>query len=648
MIIEFDKDYYSLGPFKSDELADFTVITGKNGSGKSQLIELLKLYTVQNEQIKPTITPSFQPYEIQFEQLETRNNKVVNNSSWKDHLKSAELDIQPNDKLIILSALKKLGRKVATSENYFNILKDNRDVENALSNFLETSYRVEEYKNDEYPYARTNQNLKIKLQLPIEFYEFVADYKGKLIKDININDLYSCPIPDDYLNKYIFNIYIEDVFYGYAKRRYDNFFHYALKEKGKSKNGAIPDEEFIKNNPAPWDEINKILSENNSKYTLKGIELGDYSYEGNFEFLFIKSDGTEVRFDKLSSGEKIIFGLIFKIFFIKYYGKKAAFPKLLILDEPDAFLHPEMSKLLIDVLYNSFVKELRMKVIITTHSPSTVALSPDNCIYELKNEPNTSLKKVTKDDALKILTGNIPTLNIDYKSHKQVFVESPTDRGYYNNIYLKHKVNNNVSHPLYFLCNDYGKGSSSQVIQVVSDLVKYGSSSIWGVIDWDNKNIEDLDNHILLHGNNERYSIESYLFDPLYLAALFIDTNANNICAELKIDKGIYNPYNIGEESNERLQEIADWVIVKFEDKYGKVNNERKTIEYLNGKKITIPKWLWGVNGHNFWQKFQGIFKSLEKYDTDVKMAVELSEVAARCYPLVSIDTIKIIEQLAK
>jgi AAA15 family ATPase/GTPase len=39
MVIQFEGTYKSLTSFISDELNDFSVVTGKNGAGKSQLIE---------------------------------------------------------------------------------------------------------------------------------------------------------------------------------------------------------------------------------------------------------------------------------------------------------------------------------------------------------------------------------------------------------------------------------------------------------------------------------------------------------------------------------------------------------------------------------------------------------------------------------
>ena len=104
---------------------------------------------------------------------------------------------------------------------------------------------------------------------------------------------------------------------------------------------------------------------------------------------------------------------------------------VIILDEPDAHLHPEMSNILIKALNETFVKKIGIKVIITTHSPMTVALAPEESIFQLNNHPETFLKKISKDDALKNLTNGLPSLTIDYENHRQVFVESPTDLFYF-------------------------------------------------------------------------------------------------------------------------------------------------------------------------------------------------------------------------
>ena len=88
----------------------------------------------------------------------------------------------------------------------------------------------------------------------------------------------------------------------------------------------------------------------------------------------------EIDFGDLSSGEKVLLSLAFYLFSSR---EKNTFPKLLLLDEPDAHLHPSMSKQFLDVVKNILVDKYGVQVIMTTHSPSTVILAPNDAIYEM-------------------------------------------------------------------------------------------------------------------------------------------------------------------------------------------------------------------------------------------------------------------------
>jgi predicted ATPase len=51
MKIQFDGKYKSIGPFEWNEIPSFVVITGLNGTGKSQLLRLIHATVVGSEQI---------------------------------------------------------------------------------------------------------------------------------------------------------------------------------------------------------------------------------------------------------------------------------------------------------------------------------------------------------------------------------------------------------------------------------------------------------------------------------------------------------------------------------------------------------------------------------------------------------------------
>lgn len=105
-----------------------------------------------------------------------------------------------------------------------------------------------------------------------------------------------------------------------------------------------------------------------------------------------------------------------------------------------------MSKKYLKILKNIFVQELGIKVILTTHSPSTVALVDEGDIFVVKNSEQR-IHKCSKDDALSILTEGVPSLCINHENRKQVFVESPNDVVFYEKIYgiLNSKLESEIS-----------------------------------------------------------------------------------------------------------------------------------------------------------------------------------------------------------
>ncbi len=88
---------------------------------------------------------------------------------------------------------------------------------------------------------------------------------------------------------------------------------------------------------------------------------------------------SEVKFSELSSWEKVLNLLTLALYNSQF---DIEFPKVLLMDEPDASLHPTMSKQFLEVIQKVFVEEKGVKVIITTHSPSTVALASEENLFQ--------------------------------------------------------------------------------------------------------------------------------------------------------------------------------------------------------------------------------------------------------------------------
>ena len=143
-----------------------------------------------------------------------------------------------------------------------------------------------------------------------------------------------------------------------------------------------------------WEEINDELKKYNSKgyfkYKLVPPQLFESNYEIAFEH-FDKTKNTFIHFDSLSSGEKIIFELI-----CYYFASKESKLEMIMLDEFDANLNPVLAEQYIEVIKDQF-KDI--KVVLTTHSPSTVVEVNPNELFELTN--SKELKCADNEDGKK-------------------------------------------------------------------------------------------------------------------------------------------------------------------------------------------------------------------------------------------------------
>jgi len=658
MKILFKGKYKSLSTFESEELPDFTVITGKNGSGKSQLINAMnrEFNSIPNADAKVfniSILPT--PQKILVDDLKYKGRGQVTHAQFRpllDNFTNRFKGLTPAlkdfynllyDKNISITAL------LSLEPEDIKKLTGIKDVGSFAHNLVNGSGIYINVSKNEVQNFRQFRSVIERDSVLSDFLLLIKKSTGKHFNTINDNDFYSTSIPEHFVdNSDLFSSLVENIFLNYLKRREANDRLMYRKDRYNEDNEGIPDEEFIKKYPVPWDIINRILGDANVNLKVIGYNLKDYSSEISINIQFIKEDLTEpIGFADLSSGEQVIIGLIVKIFTKDYYKTGLQFPDVLILDEAEAYLHPEMSKLLIDVLYNSFVKELGIKVILTTHSPATVALAPEDSIYEMRNTPSSSLKKISKDDALELLTGSLPTLSIGYKNHRQVFLESPTDFDYFQKLYNKLKTEEKLNYKLYFLSNDKGSGNCVWVKDIVRKLREAGVNKFYGIIDWDTNNKSN--SEIFVHGENSRYSVENFLYDAIYFAILFLEMGgAGNIRKELSIEE-TYPQYKLATEVPIRQQEIWDWFTGKIIARFPVLKRQPiVSISYHSGEKVNVPEWYLSMQGHELAKKIRESFPFLNgKYPDEALLTEDLSIIMAKCYPFVPADSVELLKGLA-
>ncbi len=651
MKINLRTKFKSLNPFESEDLTDLVIITGKNGSGKTQLLNCLSSW-VKSRPDNKVVFPDNEINSIQSEGVIKDRASVIGFNEWRLIIQGQWQIFQQFEanaiellEFIVVNDLVEDAAKtdrtslISESEVYKKIISD---TVSKMRLVRRTPDYLIQSESEIFMSLFRNNDMKT-------FYDIIkelCDYNNKEVAQLVEADFYKTPISESNIDdRGLFSSQIEMIFFNYAKRRHSNRLAWFYKKEEGQENNSVSDKEFVSLHVPPWVTVNNIMSINGIQYHFKEIPKGGYDDSVTFDFQLHKNDTDEViPFQDLSSGERVIVGLVLKLFTSEYYQDTLNFPDIIVLDEPDAHLHPEMSKLLLDVLEKVFVKKHGIRVIMTTHSPSTVALAPESCIYELRNGSESSLKNISKDDALKMLTGFIPTLSIDYKNHKQVFVESPTDVFYYQSIYNKHVQSQGLKPILYFISNAQGKGNCSSVYSIVSDIRESGNTTSFGIVDWDLDNKSDA--NIFVHGSEERYSIENYLLDPVYLIVLLMDMdNAHNICSLIGVEES-YNQYLIGED--ERLQQFADAFFECFKDVFPAENYEEKVeVKYHNGKVINVPKWYLLKQGHSLVDLVKEVFKALEKYN-EVQLQKKLTKMSLKCYPFVAQSTVDVFETILK
>ncbi|MDE0472340.1 MAG: AAA family ATPase [Ekhidna sp.] len=192
---------------------------------------------------------------------------------------------------------------------------------------------------------------------------------------------------------------------------------------------------------SPWDIINDILR----KYDCNGyfIDENDIPFPENYAplqnyspqiYLTNKITDAKVGISDLSSGEKVLFALAISIYEMQ---KEGDLPQVLLLDEVGTNLHPSQMGKFIAVIQETFVDK-GVRVIIATHSPSTVALMPEGSVFVMRKPEEVDcpiMQSIKNEDAIEYLTEGFMTFNegvVNITRQKNtIYVEGETDKKYF-------------------------------------------------------------------------------------------------------------------------------------------------------------------------------------------------------------------------
>ncbi|MGJ1516321.1 AAA family ATPase [Sphingobacterium siyangense] len=396
----------------------------------------------------------------------------------------------------------------------------------------------------------------------------------------------------------------------------------------------LSEEEFLKHHgESPVDTLNRVLNEYDCNgYEFKQTEIyytfgQDVQSQDISVYLYNKKGNYTTTLDALSSGERTLLALSFTIYKLT---RRKAVARLFLMDEIDSALHPSMSKRLLNVLYNLFHKEMSINMIISTHSPSTVAFAPPESTYIMRRDQSPRLIAASKDSALRELTAGVPAFSIIYENRRQVFVESPNDAIFYEALESIYKDQLNPDISLNFISsgdaqtdkNGQPKSNCSQVIKITSLLRNGGNKFIWGIIDWDLENTETNDGVKVL-GMNHRYSTENFFLDPLLMAMLlwkekYVDANFLHQSADLKY-------YDVNGFSQDALQKMINAVIGQIKPYLDSTIEGEYTYQTHHGMTLNLPKSFTRHQGHKLEEIYLKVFPKLNEIKRGDESALKLA-----------------------
>lgn len=588
--LQFVQSYLSINKFPTAVLPDFTLITGPNGAGKSHLLQ-----AIQNGSIATDAAPEQRPGNItshvrlfdwasmipqdtglySSENIRQERQNLLNhytslrqNQSWIEPARAAARSLGfdgdfLNDPGRILTADDAELMKTLHSEEAITVARAN--IASALAQF------------DNSVLAHCDENMKAQIGL-------VMAYAKRPLSSLTERDILSPQIPT-WGQADLFQQNFARLFVAYRDLLLSNTIAQFRSSKGHDAQ-FLTDEEFVEQHgQAPWDFVNSSLRAAGLDFVINSPSLDEYmSFQPT---LTKRSSGVPIPFSALSSGEKVLMSFAFCVYYSNDKRQLAARPKVLLLDEIDAPLHPSMSRNIIDTVTKTLVEEFGIKVIATTHSPSTIALAREEAIFTMKpGQPG--LHKSSKAAALNILTVGVPTIAISYDGRRQVFVESPTGAKVYDGLYKLIRTKIDSERTLEFIATgtrtagngDHNTGCDN-VKRIVDSLVAAGNLSVFGLLDWDGKH--QASDRIAVLSQGSRNGIENVVFDPL-LFALTIARSFPGELVGLGLDANVgYLQFANGD--SESFQPVVNQI---GERVFGGPAEHTLTSKYLNGLEVQI------------------------------------------------------------
>ncbi|AXF19422.1 hypothetical protein CUJ89_02105 [Burkholderia pyrrocinia] len=547
----FDKYYASLGPMTWHAVPSFAVVTGENGAGKTHLLELLAAsYGAQ-----------------------VFDSATSNLPSTKSIVVSVQADGKP---------IEKTGRAIYQDAHWIPPTWGPVSVD-AIVQHVHRLYETPNTNSTEWErsplyanWAVERTNLEtggalVRLNKP-DWDTFEASLTPRLVVE-SIGDR---------SNPALYFVVYELLLMAARQRcRSAEELSAALQRLGTP----------------PWELFNSYCEDSDIQFRVVPPEIPFSPVFGrglqSYDPMFIDvSRNIKLPANAMSVGERAMLSIVLWRFLAETYENHF---DIVLMDEPDAHLHPSMVKQYMHVLKSVMVDKYGARVIMTTHSPTTVALAPEGAVFEVRRTGETRIAAVhNASEVIAKLTGGFVTVSA---ATRFVVVEGKTDVPFYTGLWNLLMEAGMPSFPgVAFLTRD----GCSKVRETVRYLRDWDFRRFYGLLDRDTPPNE---NHggegVFVHGRN---GVENYLFDPLniWLCLRLENHKKQEVLYQIpSLRQG--NEGRFKELPQHELQAVIDsvWTEVStFVQDIPSRMCERLPVLYHGGMSLKYPRWFIEEDDH--------------------------------------------------
>ena len=417
--IKFKQPYLSIKDFNEIDLPDFTMLIGRNGVGKTHLLEAIKENCLSVEGISSS--------EIEIYNLDSFRLKDSQDASWGSSslvARTVEKYFTSSSDLAPVKLAKKIFKQhINTFDRFDGRRQFEEELRNAIvemrafgqlgSNNAQVTYCEEIQSRVINPLKEREGHSGNTRDDPASLVTLAMKLTAKFPHEICRDDILRAANFDGDIIENTLN----EVFTRY---KFDQYVWAHMEGEKSTLSFQNLMSQYRDENTPPWEILQENLDqmrETSGDPELFSFDFSDpendrlnftdhpqYSFETK---MTNRATGTSYSVTNLSSGEKILMSL-FLAAFNQSIGRRQ--PKLLLLDEVDVVLHPSMISALIIGLKNLFVKN-GTRVIMATHSVTTVSLLEEGEIYRASRKDNkVDVSPVTKSEAVSELSEGIATI----------------------------------------------------------------------------------------------------------------------------------------------------------------------------------------------------------------------------------------------